>query len=467
MNEKNAKDREEKRMEQRVSPAEFLKQDAECLTVFLKQEGQDTEPWVKRIKEWELVFRGMSGNGQRQGMPESTTGERSREELEELLLEQGLDLTSDQLMALGSCYEQQGVLPVQDREYLMVVNTTAFDREDIMESEGHLRIFVDGKPLQVQWTEETTLWKPECVPQHGFRVFETVQADEEESVGTIALDSETLTLETPYFQVQFNEAMELVSLMEKESGQELLLEGTAGNVLYAGGERITDLVCVELAEQGAVRTVLQVVKLFRSSYVVQELVFYEHSKRVDIRISCLWQEQELPLEVQFSFAKEGKKAAVVMEDGRCFMGEEAEQRFMIGSGNTEEAFFLIPYEGESGKSAIVKEVCLISNSAYQLAGQLPFRQNGHCYFHVSSENVLLERVNLADNGEDIILRLQEIAGQETAFTVTMAGFHGSVYETNAQEQTETVLKCEAGKLELTMKPYENRNLCLRQEKTRE
>ncbi|MBO5351679.1 MAG: hypothetical protein J6A77_00090 [Lachnospiraceae bacterium] len=357
-------DKREENWNQGNSPAELLKQDAECLTVFLKQEGQDIGQWVKRLEEWEQICcEGAEG--------------------EEQLIELGLDLTSDQMMALSACYEQQGVLPAQDREYLMAVNTTPFDREDIMESEGHLLVFADGKPLPVQWTEETTLWKPEGIPPYGFRVFEMVQTEPEESTGTITLDMETLTLETPFYRVRWNEAMEFVSFLEKESGQELLPEGRTGNVLYADGHPVTSVVRAAVMEQGAVRTVVQVIKQVNGSYVIENLVFYEHSKRVDIQISCLWQEEEVPLELCFSYVQKGRRTAVIQGNGCCVKEEEAGQ-YMVSVQEEDAEIFLLPYQ-EENRETVYKEVCLIRNSAYQLAGQLPFRENRHSYCHVPEE----------------------------------------------------------------------------------
>lgn len=350
---------------QKISPVGLLKQDAECLLMFLKQEGQETGLWEKRLEEWEKNLT-----------------EEADEEQEESVLEQGMDLTSDQLMALSACYEQQGVLPAQDREYLMVVNTAPFEREDMMESEGHLLVSADGKQLPVQWTEETTLWKPECIPQYGFRIFETVQAEmEEESTGTIKLDSESMILETPYYEVRFNEAMEMVSFVDKEGGQELLQAGKAGNVLYADGKRCAELAGTAVSEQGAIRTVLQIVKQVQDSYVVEELVFYEHSKRVDIRLLCLNQGQEQLPEIRFSFASGEKKTAVIRETGYC-LKEETEQ--CLAAEQEETVFYLFPYK-EEDKEDVYKEACLVWNSVYQIAGQLPFRKKEHSYVHVPEE----------------------------------------------------------------------------------
>ena len=139
------------------------------------------------------------------------------------------------------------------------------------------------------------------------------------------------------------------------------------------------------------------------------------------------------------------------------MGEETEWCIPIVSENSAEqtegqefVCYLFPYEEEN---AVRKEACLISNSAYQLAGQLPFRKKEHRYVQVSDETVLVERIKPEENGEGILLWLQETADRETAVAVTIAGEQGEVSEVSLQGQP--------------MKPLERRIVCLKRGKKKE
>ena len=116
--------------------AEFMNQDAESLYVFLNQEGQCGYPREHLKRVWELTLL----NQFHDILPGSSIQdvyEDSREQYEEVL-ELDFDMTSEALMQLSGVNEQAGVLPRKDREFLTVFNTTSFDREDSIESEGHL-----------------------------------------------------------------------------------------------------------------------------------------------------------------------------------------------------------------------------------------------------------------------------------------------------------------------------------------
>ena len=79
-------------------PVKLFWQDIECLIAFLKAEGQKIEPWKKKEANWKAQLQKLLAENQNPALTETQ---------EEVLLEQGLDLITELLMTLSSCYEKQ------------------------------------------------------------------------------------------------------------------------------------------------------------------------------------------------------------------------------------------------------------------------------------------------------------------------------------------------------------------------
>ena len=504
--------------------AEFLNQDAESLYVFLNQEGEKGYPREKLRHVWELTLL----NQFHDILPGSSIKEVYEDSMEqyEEVLELDFDMTSEALLALSGLNEQPGVFPVEDREFLTVFNTTSFDREDVLESEGHFKVYADGKELPVQWTEYgTTLWKPEMIPQRGYRVFETVETEEEESRGTITLNQETMTLETPFYRVKFNDAMEFASLYDKEADRELLAEGQAGNALLAFEDRpkeydawnidayyeekcypVQNVIGAELTENGAVRTVLRVTKQFYNSIISQDIIFYEHSRRIDFATCIDWKESQVLLKAAFPFELVTDKAtfdiqfgnverpthrntsweqakyevcahkwvdvaeagfgAAVLNDSKygCDVKGSTLRLTLLKSGifpnpvadqeEHEFTYALLPHSGDFREGRVVREGYLLNSSPYQITGQIPVKETQKSYVKVSSENVVVETIKPAEDSEDVIIRCYEAYGKRTKAVITVDGFNGTVYEADLMEQKLSKVTEKTDRFVFEIKPYE-------------
>ena len=299
---------------------EFMNQDAESMQVFLNMEQPGTGYRREDLKHaWELTLL----NQFHDILPGSSIAdvyEDSMEQYEEVL-ELDFDMTSEALMELSGINEQNNVMPESGREYITVFNTTSFERDDVVESEGCFKLYDGARELPVQWTADgTTIWKPSSIPARGYHVFTAIEADEATEAGnaTISVNLEERTLETPYFSVKFNEAMEFISLYDKKAERELLLSGQTGNALLAFEDRpkeydcwnidpyyvekcyeVKDVTGVELVENGAVRTVIRVTKRFHDSVIAQDIIFYEESPRIDFSTYIDWKESQVLLKTAF------------------------------------------------------------------------------------------------------------------------------------------------------------------------
>lgn len=315
--------------------SEFMNQDAESLQVFLNMEQPGTGYDREKLEQvWKLTLL----NQFHDILPGSSIKDVYDDSMEqyEAVLEMDFDMTSDALMGISAANEQNGVEPATDREYITVFNTTSFGRDDVVESEGHFRVYDGEKELRTQWTEQgTTLFVPSEIPSRGYKMFTAVYADEEREQSVVThVDMEQRTVETPYYRVKFNEAFEFVSLYDKNEERELIKEGQTGNALLAFEDRpkeydawnidpyyvekcyeVKDVLGAEVVENGPVRTVLHVVKKFHNSVIEQDIVFYEKSRRIDFPTYIDWKESQVLLKVAFPLDLVTDKATYEIQYG--------------------------------------------------------------------------------------------------------------------------------------------------------
>ncbi|MBE1441408.1 alpha-mannosidase [Paenibacillus sp. OAS669] len=126
-------------------------------------------------------------------------------------------------------------------------------------------------------------------------------------------------IDTPFYNLQWNDNGQLISIWDKAAEREVLAEGAKGNVLqvfedkpkgrheawdidifYAQKmEEVCSLQSVELVEKGAVRAVVRFVWSYKASTIEQELIVYAHSRRMDFKTMVDWHEQRKLLKTAF------------------------------------------------------------------------------------------------------------------------------------------------------------------------
>jgi alpha-mannosidase len=76
------------------------------------------------------------------------------------------------------------------------------------------------------------------------------------------------------------------------------------------------------------------------------------------------------------------------------------------------------------------------------------------FAHLDVENVVIEAVKKAEDGDDIILRLYEATGATTRATLTLNVNPGAIWKTNLLEEPEEKLSFTHNSVELALKPFE-------------
>ena len=87
--------------------------------------------------------------------------------------------------------------------------------------------------------------------------------------------------------------------------------------------------------------------------------------------------------------------------------------------------------------------------------------NQFSFASVNRDNVILETVKQAEDGNGTVLRLYEAHNARTKVTLTVPKYVTAAYSTNLLEQIEEELCVVDGKITFTVKPYEIKTILLR------
>lgn len=205
---------------------------------------------------------------------------------------------------------------------LVLFNSLSFDRHDAaaISAEGFEGVtgFIDGagSRLPVQTGADGKLvFRPETVPAKGWAVFtpckEAVAAE-----NTIRIQGNTV--ETPYYTVTLDKAGQFTGLFDKEAGREVLKPGQKGNALRVYEDKpiyydnwdidifykqkswaADDVQSMEWVEKGPVRAVLKITRKFLESTIVQKVIFYADSRRIDFDTYVDWKQHQLLMKTEF------------------------------------------------------------------------------------------------------------------------------------------------------------------------
>lgn len=221
---------------------------------------------------------------------------------------------------------------------VIVVNTQGYERDDVAELSGLEPGFFqvsdeEGNHYPLQYTSENqALFFAGKVPPVGYKRYYL-----EQHLGGRKAEPEYVwsgTFENPWYRAEFNERMELTSLVEKESGCQLLKEGRVGNQLLTYEDRPMNwdnwdidmfyrkkpygpdqVSAPVLKEFGPVRTVVGIRLEFADSVVEQDVVLYPDMPRIDFVNRADWKNHHLLLRVNFPANINASKASYEIQFG--------------------------------------------------------------------------------------------------------------------------------------------------------
>ena len=230
---------------------------------------------------------------------------------------------------------------------VFVINTQGYEREDTVTVSGVDRTDAAyacdclGRRYPVQYVgDDTLIFHAKGIPSCGYTVYSLTGAEEDSGNQSMEGPAGKCPgpwngfFENEWYRAEFNDKMELVSLIEKETGCQLLKEGRVGNQLLTFEDRPmnwdnwdVDLFyqrkpyeadCVTapvLKEWGPVRTVVSIAHRFAGSLVEQDIVFYPNLPRIDFVTRADWRDHHVLLRVHFPARINAARASYEIQFG--------------------------------------------------------------------------------------------------------------------------------------------------------
>lgn len=268
---------------------------------------------------------------------------------------------------------------------------------------------------------------------------------------------------------------------------------------------VDDVKRYEWIEEGPVRATLLVEKKFSKSPIIQKIHFYANSRRIDFDTYVDWRQYQHLLKVEFpvdinaveatydiqfgnikrpthkntswdiaKFEVCGHKWADISEGGYgvsilndCKYGHAIHDGnialTLIKSGiepnpttDQEEHYFtysILPHEGSWEEGQTHKQAYMLNVPLYSVSGGNVGNRK-QSLIDVSADNVILETVKKAEDGQGIIIRMYEYENRRSDVTVSLDGSVKEVCECNLMEEVMDEIPVKDNSFTFQIKPFE-------------
>lgn len=379
----------------------------------------------------------------------------------------------------------------------------------------------DGAELPAQRSGEGWFVTTSSVPSTGMSEIR-FQPGARGTASSHPFDYREGSLITPFYELSWNGHGQLTRIYDREHKREVLKPGEYGNVLQVFENKplrddawgidiyynekmreITNLLSVSLTEVGPVRAVVRFDWSFGKSCIVQEMIVYTNSRRIDFSTKADWYEREQMLkaafpvhirateatyDIQFGNVKRpthwntswdyarfetvGQQWADLSEHGYgvsllndCKYGYDIKNHVMRLSlintpvfpdpeadrGAHQFTYALLPHAGDWRQGATVREAWALNSPLTAASGRSS--QEGLSLFSLSSSNVFIDAVKKAEDENAVILRIHEFEGSRGTLDI-ISGLPISKWAAcNLMERIESDMQ-ESSVISCTIDPYE-------------
>lgn len=334
-------------------------------------------------------------------------------------------------------------------------------------------------------------------------------------------------VETPFYLIEWNEHGQLTRIFDRDLQREVLTD--VGNVLtvyedkplkydawdieifyYQKQRPLTQLISVEVIEQGTLICVIEFVWRYHNSQIVQKLQLYSQQRRIDFATRVDWQEFNQLLRVNFPVAVRATEATYDIQFGNvkrpttwntswdyarfesvahqwadlseygfgvsllndCKYGhaikDNVMQMTLIKSAVSPDAhadrglhqftYALLPHAGDWRDAQVVQQAFYLNEPLQVMPGAWLEPAVGLVSY--TNPFVQLDALKKAERGEWLIVRLHEFSGGRQSLVLNTLYPIEWWAECDLLERPETRQSGEAGPLTLSFSPYEIKTIAL-------
>ncbi len=206
-----------------------------------------------------------------------------------------------------------------NKKMVWICNTMGFERSSIvildkLDSKYTFAEDMNGNRTLIQHNSDgTSMFFANNIPALGLKAFYLMEGDNTQDYFT-----PTNVFENKYYKVTFNHSMQITSLIEKTTNQELIKANRVGNELMTYEDRpmnwdnwdidffytkksyAADQVSnYQILENGPVRSVIEIQHTFMHSTIMQQIILYNNLPRIDFHTVADWKEHNVLLRVNF------------------------------------------------------------------------------------------------------------------------------------------------------------------------
>lgn len=224
------------------------------------------------------------------------------------------------------CWNEQAstmVMPDTAKNNLTVFNSASWQQTDMLYVCGQYDMqngkFVDanGNELNAQYTEDGWMVQVENIPPMGFKTI-SFEPNKSEILQGIPFTITSSGINTPYYEIEWDDQGHLVKIYDIEAEREVLATGEKGNVLQVFEDKprdydaweleidyqekmqeIVDVIKIEVKEIGTLRAVVRFEWRYMDSVIKQDMIVYKNNKRIDFKTEIEWKEHDKFMKAAF------------------------------------------------------------------------------------------------------------------------------------------------------------------------
>jgi len=411
-----------------------------------------------------------------------------------------------------------------DKEQVTVFNSLSWDRDAVVELPASFSgaETSEGKSLPVQKHDGRTFALVKDVPSVGW----TPVSKAAPAKSASPLKASLKGLENEFLKISINASGEISSFVDKQNGRDFAAANCNSIRMYKDVPSSYDAwdidsmykmqpvelgakAKVEVIAEGPVFAALRVERMLNTSKMVQDIVIYAGSRRIDFKTRIDWRESHRMLKVNFPVSVKSEDALHEIQFGHIRRPTHAsrpydESRFEVcnhkwtalaeearGAAVLNDSKYGVNVEGNSINLTLLRSTLAPDMNADK--GVQEFTYSFYCWngafkdsglvrsayelnmpatiasgsserkslFSLSADNVVIETVKPAEDGSgDVVVRLYESGRTSTSCEIRTELPFKKLVETDMLENRTGDLKASNGMFRLDFRPFEIRTVRL-------